>query len=81
MSNQPTTAAAGEALVAASRHLFAAGVMSHAGHAHLSAPPGADRFAPLSTTLAHQELPGRREPLLRFSRAVAVRESMARVRS
>ena len=40
---------AGEAIVSAARHLFEAGVMSHAGHANLSARLGADRFA-LTTT-------------------------------
>jgi L-fuculose-phosphate aldolase len=36
-------------VVAAAQHLFGAGVMSHAGHANLSARVGADRFA-LTTT-------------------------------
>lgn len=39
----------GEAVVAAARHLFTSGVMSHAGHANLSARLAADRFA-LTTT-------------------------------
>ena len=39
----------GEAVVAAVRHLFVAGVMSHSGHANLSARVAADRFA-LTTT-------------------------------
>lgn len=39
----------GEAVVAATRHLFTAGVMSHAGHANLSSRLGPDRFA-LTTT-------------------------------
>ena len=39
----------GEAVVAAARHLFASGVMSHAGHANLSARLDAGRFA-LTTT-------------------------------
>ena len=39
----------GDAVVAAAQHLFGAGVMSHAGHANLSARVGADRFA-LTTT-------------------------------
>ena len=39
----------GEAVVAAARHLFGAGVMSHAGHANLSARVRGDRFA-LTTT-------------------------------
>lgn len=49
MSERSASTTAGEALVSASRHLFAAGVMSHAGHANLSARLGADRFA-LTTT-------------------------------
>lgn len=39
----------GEAIVAAARHLFAAGVMSHAGHANLSTRLDTERFA-LTTT-------------------------------
>jgi L-ribulose-5-phosphate 4-epimerase len=39
----------GEAVVAAAQHLFAAGVMSHAGHGNLSARVAADGFA-LTTT-------------------------------
>jgi L-ribulose-5-phosphate 4-epimerase len=46
---RPETATAGEAVVAATRHLFEAGVLSHAGHANLSARLDADRFA-LTTT-------------------------------
>ncbi len=45
----PAITRPGDAVVAASRHLFAAGVMSHAGHANLSARVAADRFA-LTTT-------------------------------
>jgi L-ribulose-5-phosphate 4-epimerase len=40
---------AGDSLVAAARHLFTAGVMSHAGHANLSARLDAGRLA-LTTT-------------------------------
>lgn len=39
----------GESLAAAARHLFAAGVMSHAGHANLSGRIGPGRFV-LTTT-------------------------------
>lgn len=39
----------GEAVVAAARHLFSAGVMSHAGHGNLSTRVSADRFV-LTTT-------------------------------
>lgn len=39
----------GEAVVAAARHLFSSGVMSHAGHANLSVRVADDRFA-LTTT-------------------------------
>ena len=48
MTAQPQTSP-GEAVVAAARHLFAAGVMSHAGHANLSTRLDAERFA-LTTT-------------------------------
>ncbi|MHB1596499.1 MAG: class II aldolase/adducin family protein [Streptosporangiaceae bacterium] len=43
------TARPGEAVVAATRHLFASEVMSHSGHANLSARLDTDRFA-LTTT-------------------------------
>lgn len=58
MSSQPqahafpggaTASGPGEAVVAAAGHLFASGVMSHAGHANLSARVSTDRFA-LTTT-------------------------------
>src|SRR5579875_905753 len=51
MSAQPHAlpVGSGEAVVAAARHLFASGVMSHAGHANLSARLDAERFA-LTTT-------------------------------
>lgn len=39
----------GAAIVTAARHLFTSGVMSHSGHANLSARVAADRFA-LTTT-------------------------------
>lgn len=45
----------GEAVVAAAEHLFAAGVMSHAGHANLSARVADDAFA-LTTTGAVRNL-------------------------
>lgn len=44
-----------EAVVAAARHLFASGVMSHSGHANLSARLDAERFA-LTTTGSVREL-------------------------
>lgn len=47
MSTQPTTPE--EEVVAASRHLFDADVMSHSGHANLSVRRGPDRFQ-LTTT-------------------------------
>ncbi|MGC8463158.1 MAG: class II aldolase/adducin family protein [Acidimicrobiales bacterium] len=46
---RPETTTAGEAVVAATRHLFEAGVLSHAGHANLSARLDADHFV-LTTT-------------------------------
>lgn len=49
MSTRPEGTSPGEAVVAAARHLFVAGVMSHAGHANLSARVAPDRFA-LTTT-------------------------------
>ena len=49
MNTHPDETGPGEAVVAASRHLFTSGVMSHAGHANLSARVGPDRFA-LTTT-------------------------------
>ncbi|MDA8283459.1 MAG: class II aldolase/adducin family protein [Actinomycetota bacterium] len=49
MNIHPDETGPGEAVVAASRHLFTSGVMSHAGHANLSARVGPDRFA-LTTT-------------------------------
>ncbi len=49
MTNQFQTDQPGEAVAAAARHLFAAGVMSHAGHANLSARVDSRRFA-LTTT-------------------------------
>ncbi|MHB1536724.1 MAG: class II aldolase/adducin family protein [Acidimicrobiales bacterium] len=49
MTDQSRTDKPGEAVVAAARHLFAAGVMSHAGHANLSARLDSERFA-LTTT-------------------------------
>jgi L-ribulose-5-phosphate 4-epimerase len=49
MVNQSTVTDPGEAVAAAARHLFAAGVMSHAGHANLSARVDVARFA-LTTT-------------------------------
>lgn len=49
MTNRSDAANPGEAVVAAARHLFASGVMSHAGHANLSTRLGPDRFA-LTTT-------------------------------
>jgi L-ribulose-5-phosphate 4-epimerase len=53
MSTQPTTPE--EAVVAASRLLFEAEVMSHAGHANLSVRRSADRFQ-LTTTGMVREL-------------------------
>lgn len=53
MTNQPTTPE--EAVVAASRLLFEAEVMSHAGHANLSVRRGPDRFQ-LTTTGVVREL-------------------------
>ena len=49
MTVSPDGTTAGDAVVAAARHLFAADVMSHAGHANLSARLGPDSFA-LTTT-------------------------------
>lgn len=49
MTARSDSTGAGEALVAAAGHLFVAGVMSHAGHANLSARIGGERFA-LTTT-------------------------------
>ncbi|MCU4185129.1 class II aldolase/adducin family protein [Acidiferrimicrobium sp. IK] len=49
MITRSDTPSPGEAVVAAARHLFASDVMSHAGHANLSARLDADRFA-LTTT-------------------------------
>lgn len=49
MSDQGDVHGIGDAVVAAARHLFGAGVMSHAGHANLSARVDIDRFA-LTTT-------------------------------
>lgn len=55
MTAQSDIVKLGETVVAATRHLFATGVMSHAGHANLSARSGADRFA-LTTTGMVREL-------------------------
>ncbi len=44
MTAQSQTAGLGDAVVAAARHLFASGVMSHSGHANLSARIDAGRF-------------------------------------
>ena len=49
MTAPSDVADAGEAVVAATRHLFVSGVMSHAGHANLSARLDPERFA-LTTT-------------------------------
>lgn len=49
MTDQSISPTLGEALVDAARHLFAAGVMSHAGHANLSGRLDEDRFV-LTTT-------------------------------
>jgi len=49
------TADAGALVVAAARHLFDAGVMSHSGHANLSVRLDAERFA-LTTTGAVRDL-------------------------
>ena len=49
MTAQMNKDEAGGAVVAAARHLFASGVMSHSGHANLSARLSDDRFA-LTTT-------------------------------
>ncbi len=49
MVAQAGKAQAGEAIVAAARHLFSSGVMSHSGHANLSARLSDDRFV-LTTT-------------------------------
>ena len=49
MTAQPDATSPGGAVVAASRHLFTSGVMSHSGHANLSARLGPDLFA-LTTT-------------------------------
>lgn len=49
MTVSPNGATAGDAVIAAARHLFTADVMSHAGHANLSARLGPDSFA-LTTT-------------------------------
>ncbi len=61
MSAQPRVQAAptapGESMVAAAHHLFASGVMSHAGHANLSARLGPDRFALSSTGMVRDLRP------------------------
>ena len=49
MTAQSDVPGIGDSVVAAARHLFGAGVMSHAGHANLSARVDSDRFA-LTTT-------------------------------
>ena len=49
MTTHSTTAGPGDSVVAAARHLFSSGVMSHAGHANLSARLDAARFT-LTTT-------------------------------
>lgn len=74
--DQSTSSEAGRAVVAAAQHLFAAGVMSHAGHANLSARLDDERFALTNTgmvrdlradqvaivSLAGELLEGRLEP-------------------
>lgn len=55
MVTETTGTELGETLVAAARHLFAAGVMSHAGHANLSARLDRERFV-LTTTGAVRDL-------------------------
>ena len=55
MTTQSQLADPGEKVVAAASHLFTSGVMSHSGHANLSARLGADRFA-LTTTGAVRDL-------------------------
>ncbi len=55
MTAQSDIVKLGETLVAATRHLFTTGVMSHAGHANLSARAGTGRFA-LTTTGMVREL-------------------------
>lgn len=49
MTTRSDATSPGETVVAAARHLFASGVMSHAGHANLSARLDPDRFV-LTTT-------------------------------
>ncbi len=55
MTVQAPTTDLGAALVAATRHLFASNVMSHSGHANLSARLDGDRFV-LTTTGMVREL-------------------------
>lgn len=55
MSDRSDVSEPGGAVVAAVRHLFSCGVMSHSGHANLSVRVGADRFA-LTTTGMVREL-------------------------
>lgn len=52
---QSQTISPGDAVVEAARHLFASGVMSHSGHANLSARLNGDRFV-LTTTGAVRDL-------------------------
>jgi len=55
VTTQIETTGLADALVSASRHLFAAGVMSHSGHANLSARVDTERFL-LTTTGMVREL-------------------------
>jgi L-ribulose-5-phosphate 4-epimerase len=55
MTTQSQTTGLGDAVVEAARHLFASGVMSHSGHANLSARIDSERFL-LTTTGAVRDL-------------------------
>ncbi len=57
MTTQSPTIDPGESVVAATRHLFDSGVMSHAGHANLSARLDAERFALTTTGMVRQLRP------------------------
>lgn len=54
MTAQSNIVGPGETVVAATRHLFTAGVMSHAGHANLSVRSGSDRFTLTATGMVRE---------------------------
>lgn len=60
--NRSASSEAGQAVVAAARHLFAAGVMSHAGHANLSTRLDGERFALTNTGMRGTCEPTRSRP-------------------